>query len=101
MTLLNIAQSGGGMGRYLEEAKRFPMLRPDQEQDLALAWRDRRDEEALRQLTGSLERPHALQPPTGERPLPPWNQPPATSDLRPRVPPPRLTCSARASRAGR
>ena len=24
MTLLNIAQSGGGMGRYLEEAKRFP-----------------------------------------------------------------------------
>ena len=53
MTLLNIAQSGGGMGRYLEEAKRFPMLRPDQEQDLALAWRDRRDEEALRQLTGS------------------------------------------------
>ena len=29
------------------------MLKPDQEQDLALAWRDRRDEEALRQLTGS------------------------------------------------
>jgi RNA polymerase sigma-32 factor len=53
MTLLNIAQSGGGMGRYLEEAKRFPMLKPEQERDLALAWRDRRDEEALRQLTGS------------------------------------------------
>src|SRR3954471_9880082 len=52
MTLLNIAQSGG-MGRYLEEAKRFPMLKPDQERDLALAWRDRNDEEALRQLTGS------------------------------------------------
>src|SRR5918993_5688727 len=53
MTLLNIAQSGGGMGRYLEEAKRFPMLKPEQERDLALAWRDHRDEEALRQLTGS------------------------------------------------
>ena len=53
MTLLNIAQSGGGMGRYLEEAKRFPMLKPEQERDLALAWRDSHDEEALRQLTGS------------------------------------------------
>src|SRR3954465_14514507 len=52
MTLLNIAQSGG-MGRYLEEAKRFPMLKPEEERDLALAWRDRNDEEALRQLTGS------------------------------------------------
>ena len=53
MTLLNIAQAGGGMGRYLDEAKRFPMLNPGQERDLAIAWRERGDEEALRLLTGS------------------------------------------------
>jgi RNA polymerase sigma-32 factor len=38
---------------YLAETKRFPMLAPEQEQELALAWRDRRDTEALRQLVGS------------------------------------------------
>ncbi|EWY37934.1 RNA polymerase sigma 70 [Skermanella stibiiresistens SB22] len=52
MTLLNIAQAGG-MTRYLDEAKRFPMLSPEQERDLATAWRERGDEEALRLLTGS------------------------------------------------
>ena len=39
--------------RFVEEAKRFPMLSPEREQDLARAWRGRQDEEALRQLVGS------------------------------------------------
>jgi RNA polymerase sigma-32 factor len=39
--------------RFVEEAKRFPMLSPEREQELARAWRDRRDSEALRQLVGS------------------------------------------------
>jgi RNA polymerase sigma-32 factor len=42
-----------GLSRYLEEAKRFPVLDPQRERELAIAWRDHGDEEALRQLTGS------------------------------------------------
>ena len=42
-----------GLTHYLEEARRFPMLSPERELELALAWRDRRDREALRQLVGS------------------------------------------------
>ncbi len=41
------------LSHYLEEARRFPMLSPEREQALAVAWRDRRDREALRQLVGS------------------------------------------------
>jgi RNA polymerase sigma-32 factor len=37
----------------LSTAKRFPMLSPEREQELALAWRDHRDEAALRELVGS------------------------------------------------
>ncbi|HZB94130.1 MAG TPA: RNA polymerase sigma factor RpoH [Stellaceae bacterium] len=39
--------------RFVEEAKRFPMLSPEREQALARAWRDRQDREALKQLVGS------------------------------------------------
>jgi RNA polymerase sigma-32 factor len=39
--------------RLVEEAKRFPMLSPERERDLALAWRDRGDQAALSQLVGS------------------------------------------------
>jgi RNA polymerase sigma-32 factor len=39
--------------RFVEEAKRFPMLSPEREQELARAWRGQRDQEALRQLVGS------------------------------------------------
>ncbi len=39
--------------RLVGEAKRFPMLSPEREQELARAWRDRRDSAALRQLVGS------------------------------------------------
>ncbi len=42
-----------GLSHYLEEARRFPMLSPEREQALSLAWRDKRDREALRQLVGS------------------------------------------------
>src|SRR5258707_12783904 len=37
----------------MTDAKRFPMLSPEREQELALAWRDHRDEAALRELVGS------------------------------------------------
>jgi len=53
MTITQAGLAAGGMGRYLDEARRFPMLTQEQEHDLALAWRDRRDDGALRQLTGS------------------------------------------------
>jgi RNA polymerase sigma-32 factor len=39
--------------RLVEEAKRFPMLSAEREQELAQAWRDHRDPEALRALIGS------------------------------------------------
>ncbi len=39
--------------RFVEEAKRYPMLSPERERDLALAWRDRRDRIALDELVGS------------------------------------------------
>jgi RNA polymerase sigma-32 factor len=42
-----------GLSRYIEEAKRFPMLSPDDERELTLAWRERGDAAALRKLTGS------------------------------------------------
>ena len=39
--------------RLVEEAKRFPMLTSEREQELAHAWRDKRDPAALRELIGS------------------------------------------------
>ena len=39
--------------RLVEEAKRFPMLAPDVERNLAVAWRDKSDRAALQQLVGS------------------------------------------------
>jgi RNA polymerase sigma-32 factor len=39
--------------RFVEEAKRFPMLSPEREQELARAWRDAGDREALKHLVGS------------------------------------------------
>lgn len=38
---------------YLRDVRRFPMLEPEVERDLAVRWRDDRDEDALRQLVGS------------------------------------------------
>jgi RNA polymerase sigma-32 factor len=42
-----------GLLHYMDETKRFPMLSAEHECELALAWRDQGDAEALRQLTGS------------------------------------------------
>jgi RNA polymerase sigma-32 factor len=39
--------------RLIEEAKRYPMLSPERESELTLAWRDKSDREALQQLVGS------------------------------------------------
>jgi RNA polymerase sigma-32 factor len=39
--------------RFVEEAKRYPMLSPEREQELARAWRDEGDRDALEQLVGS------------------------------------------------
>ncbi len=39
--------------RFVEEAKRYPMLSPEREQRLAHAWRDAGDRDALEQLVGS------------------------------------------------
>jgi RNA polymerase sigma-32 factor len=39
--------------RFVEEAKRYPMLSPEREQKLARAWRDEGDRDALEQLVGS------------------------------------------------
>jgi RNA polymerase sigma-32 factor len=39
--------------RLVEEAKRFPMLTLESERELTLAWRDRRDRDALQELVGS------------------------------------------------
>jgi RNA polymerase sigma-32 factor len=39
--------------RFVEEAKRYPMLSPEREQQITLAWRDRNDRAALDELVGS------------------------------------------------
>jgi RNA polymerase sigma-32 factor len=44
---------GDALAHLLTDAKRFPMLSPEREQELALAWRDHGDEAALRDLVGS------------------------------------------------
>jgi RNA polymerase sigma-32 factor len=44
---------GDAVAQLLTDAKRFPMLSPEREQELALAWRVDGDEAALRDLVGS------------------------------------------------
>ncbi len=44
---------GDALAHFLAEAKQFPMLTLEQEQELAEAWRNRADETALRDLIGS------------------------------------------------
>jgi RNA polymerase sigma-32 factor len=46
-------ENGSAVSRLLVEAKRFPMLSPEREQELARAWRNHGDEAALRDLVGS------------------------------------------------
>ena len=54
MTVTTLGENrGDALAHLLSDAKRFPMLSPEREQELALAWRDHRDEAALRELVGS------------------------------------------------
>ena len=43
----------GGLSRYLEEIRRFPMLEPQQEFMLAKAWREQGDRDAAHKLVTS------------------------------------------------
>jgi RNA polymerase sigma-32 factor len=43
----------GGLSRYLDEIRRFPMLEPDEEFMLAKRWRERGDREAAHRLVTS------------------------------------------------
>jgi RNA polymerase sigma-32 factor len=45
--------SEGGLARYLEEIRRFPMLTPDEEYMLAKRWREHGDREAAHKLVTS------------------------------------------------
>jgi RNA polymerase sigma-32 factor len=52
-TAVPMLSSEGGLARYLDEIKRFPMLEPQQEYMLAKRWRDHGDREAAHQLVTS------------------------------------------------
>jgi RNA polymerase sigma-32 factor len=50
---LPIVTAEGGLTRYLEEIRRFPMLEPQQEYMLAKSWKERGDRDAAHQLVTS------------------------------------------------
>jgi RNA polymerase sigma-32 factor len=52
-TLPTIADGSGGLSRYLEEIRRFPMLEPNQEYMLAKRWREHGDTDAAQELITS------------------------------------------------
>ena len=51
--LPTIAAGSGGLARYLEEIRRFPMLEPDEEYMLAKSWQQHEDTEAAQKLVTS------------------------------------------------
>lgn len=51
--LPTIADGSGGLARYLEEIRRFPMLEPDQEYMLAKRWQEHQDGDAAHKLVTS------------------------------------------------
>ena len=51
--LPSIAAGSGGLARYLEEIRRFPMLEPNEEYMLAKAWQQHGDQEAAHRLVTS------------------------------------------------
>jgi RNA polymerase sigma-32 factor len=51
--LPTIAAGSGGVARYLEEIRRFPMLEPDEEYMLAKSWQEHEDTEAAQKLVTS------------------------------------------------
>jgi RNA polymerase sigma-32 factor len=50
---LPISVADGGLARYLNEIRKFPMLQPQQEYQLAKSWREQGDREAAQQLITS------------------------------------------------
>ncbi|MFM9849542.1 MAG: RNA polymerase sigma factor RpoH [Hyphomicrobiaceae bacterium] len=52
-TLPSVAAGSGGLSRYLEEIRRFPMLEPDQEYMLAKRWQEHQDADAAQTLVTS------------------------------------------------
>ena len=51
--LPTVAEGSGGLSRYLEEIRRFPMLEPNQEYMLAKRWQEHEDSDAAQQLVTS------------------------------------------------
>jgi RNA polymerase sigma-32 factor len=51
--LPSIAAGSGGLARYLEEIRRFPMLEPNEEYMLAKRWQEHEDSEAAHKLVTS------------------------------------------------
>ena len=51
--LPTIAAGSGGLARYLEEIRRFPMLEPNEEYMLAKSWQEHEDTEAAQKLVTS------------------------------------------------
>ena len=52
-SLPSIAAGSGGLSRYLEEIRRFPMLEPNEEYMLAKRWQEHEDSEAAHKLVTS------------------------------------------------
>ena len=50
---MNLTIADGGLSRYLDEIRRFPMLRPEQEFMLAKQWREHGDRNAAEQMVTS------------------------------------------------
>ncbi|MFG1350668.1 RNA polymerase sigma factor RpoH [Xanthobacter autotrophicus] len=50
---MSIPSAEGGLSRYLEEIRRFPMLEPQEEYMLAKSWRDHGDRDAAHRLVTS------------------------------------------------
>ena len=50
---LPVLSAEGGLSRYLDEIRKFPMLEPNQEFMLAKRWREHGDREAAHQLVTS------------------------------------------------
>jgi RNA polymerase sigma-32 factor len=51
--MMKIEDRGNALAHLLAEAKQFPMLSSEREQELARAWRNHGDQAALRDLVGS------------------------------------------------
>ena len=52
-TALPVLANEGGLSRYLDEIRRFPMLEPHEEYMLAKSWREHGDREAAHKLVTS------------------------------------------------